>query len=113
MSKYEEYCIEILKKHGPLLGSELNQYLVEKAGVTKNNARQIILRLKIQETFNSTDPVKFQHNQVLYFLPKQSLKSKLRKVLPNHAITLQRVYQSLVEEQGFLFWAEFEKYRLE
>lgn len=109
MAKYEEYCIEILKKHGPLLGSELNQFLVEKAGVTKNNARQIIRRLKLQDFFSSTDPVKFQHNQVLYYLPTQSLKSKLRKVLPDHAITLQRVYQSLVEEQGFLLWTEFAK----
>jgi hypothetical protein len=109
MAKYKDDCIAILKTKGPLLGSELNQFLLERSGVTPNNARQIILRLKNQGVFSSTDPVKFKHNQVLYFLPSQSLKSKLREILPDHAVTLQRVYQALVEEQGFLFWSEFAK----
>lgn len=109
MFNYKDDCIDILKTRGPLLGSELNQILVEKRGVTSNNARQIIRRLKNQGVFHSTDPVKFQHNQVLYFLPSQSLKRKLKDILPDHASTLHRVYQALVEEQGFLFWTEFAK----
>ncbi|MEH7131431.1 hypothetical protein V7103_24985 [Neobacillus drentensis] len=109
MVNYKEDCIHILKTKGPLLGSELNKFLIEKSNVTSNNARQIIRRLKNQGVFYSTDPVKFQHNQVLYFLPTQSLKSKLKEVLPDHAMTLQRVFQALVEEQGFLLWSEFAK----
>lgn len=109
VAKYKDDCIAILKSKGPLLGSELNQFLVERSGVTANNARQIILRLKKQGAFSSTDPVKFKHNQVLYFLPSQNLKGKLKEVFPDHAVTLQRVYQALVEEQGFLFWSEFAK----
>jgi hypothetical protein len=109
MAKYKDDCIDILKTKGPLLGSELNQYLIERSGVTPNNARQIILRLKNQGAFYSTEPVKFRHNQVLYFLPSQSLKSKLKEIFPDHALTLHRVYQALVEEQGFLFWSEFAK----
>ncbi|MBM7580807.1 hypothetical protein [Jeotgalibacillus terrae] len=109
MPDYEKICVNILKTKGPLLGSELNKFLVEKTGVTSNNARQIILRLKNKKAFYSTDPVKFQHKQVLYFLPKQNLKSKLKGIFPNHAETLHRLYQALVEEQGFLFWSEFAK----
>ncbi|ART78116.1 hypothetical protein B4U37_19650 [Sutcliffiella horikoshii] len=109
MVKYKDDCIEMLKSKGPLLGSELNKYLVERCSIKPNNARQIILRLKNQGAFYSTDPVKFRHNQVLYFLPSQSLKSKLKEIFPDHAVTIQRVYQALVEEQGFLFWSEFGK----
>ncbi|HDR3493166.1 TPA: hypothetical protein QCN73_004708 [Bacillus wiedmannii] len=108
-TKYKNACIDILKINGPLLGSEFSKLLIEKFGVSPTNARQIILRLKKQGEFSSTDPVKFQHNQVLYYLPNQNLKSKLREILPDHAITLYRVYQALVEEQGFLFWSEFAK----
>lgn len=109
MAKYEDDCIAILKSKGPLLGSELNKFLIERSGVTANNARQIIRRLKNQGAFSSTDPVKFKHNEVLYFLPSQNLKKKLKEVFPDHAVTLHRVYQALVEEQGFLFWSEFAK----
>lgn len=106
---YKTICIEILKKNGPLLGSELNQILVSMCSVNENNARQIILRLKRKKDILSTDPVKFKHNQVLYFLPKQNIKRKLREILPDQGITLFRVYQALVEENGFLFWSEFAK----
>lgn len=109
MTKYKEDCIDILKTKGPLLGSELNKYLVERCNITPNYARQVILRLKKQHAFYSTEPVKFQHNQVVYFLSYHDLKGKLRKILPDHAITLQRIYQALVEEKGFLFWSEFAK----
>lgn len=106
---YKTICIEILKKNGPLLGSELNQILVSMCSVNENNARQIILRLKRKKDILSTDPVKFKHNQVLYFLPKQNIKRKLREILPDQGITLFRIYQALVEENGFLFWSEFAK----
>lgn len=59
--------------------------------------------------FSSTDPVRFRHNQALYFLPYQNLKKKLKEVLPDHSQTLHRIYQALVEEKGLLFWSEFAK----
>lgn len=109
MSKYSEPCIDILNKYGPLLSNEFNKYLVEKTGVNTNNARQIILRLKEKGDFFSTDPVRFRHNQALYYLPYQSLAKKLKKVLPDHSKRLNRTYQALIEEKGFLLWPEFAK----
>lgn len=109
MSKYKESCIDILKKHGPLLSIEFNKFLVEKTGVTPNNARQIILRLKDKKEFLSTDPVRFRHNQALYYLPYQSLRKKLKEVLPDHSKKLHRIFQALIEEKGFLLWSEFAK----
>lgn len=51
MSKHKEHCIDILKKHGPLLSSEFVKLLVENTGVKEDYARQIILRLKNKWSF--------------------------------------------------------------
>jgi hypothetical protein len=107
--KYKEICIDILKEKGPLLGGELRKQLVEKRGVTEGNARAIINRLKNSGAFLSTDPVKLKHQELIYYLPFHDLKAKLKKVMPEHSVTINRIYQALVEEDGFLLWSEFVK----
>lgn len=109
MVDYESECVEILRKNGPLLGSELKDILVENLGVTPTNARQIYYRLKNEGKLLTTDPVKFIRNQVLYFLPRQDIKKKLKLILPDHAKTLHRLYQAFVEQDGFLLMPEFLK----
>lgn len=104
---YAKICKSILSEHGPLLGSELQEFLIKKASVTPTNARQIILRLKRNSVLLTTEPVKFFRNQVLYFLPGQRIAKKLQAVIPDHAKTIDRVYQALVEQDGFLQWTEF------
>lgn len=106
---YSGVCIQILKKEGPLLGSELQQYLMIETNIKPNNARQVLLRLRNEKTLLTTEPVKFMGNQLLYFLPKQNLKKKLKEVLPDHAKTFDRVYQAFVEQEGFLHIKEFAK----
>ncbi|MCY7629632.1 hypothetical protein MH206_11360 [Bacillus altitudinis] len=107
--KYKESCIEILKEKGPLLGSELRKQLVERRGVTEGNARAIINRLKNSGAFLSTDPVKLKHQELIYYLPFHDLRAKLKKIMPEHSVTNNRIYQALVEEDGFLLWNEFVK----
>ncbi|WYQ42424.1 hypothetical protein NST67_21070 [Bacillus sp. FSL W7-1321] len=107
--KYKESCIEILKEKGPLLGSELRKHLVERKGVTEGNARAIINRLKNSRAFLSTDPVKLKHQELIYYLPFHDLRAKLKKVMPEHSVTFNRIYHALVEEDGFLLWSEFAK----
>ncbi|SEN98360.1 hypothetical protein SAMN04488134_10328 [Amphibacillus marinus] len=107
--KYKESCIEILKEKGPLLGSELRKHLVERRGVTEGNARAIINRLKNSEAFLSTDPVKLKYQELIYYLPFHDLRAKLKLIMPEHSVTLNRIYQALVEEDGFLLWNEFVK----
>ncbi|WP_070000517.1 hypothetical protein [Cellulosilyticum sp. I15G10I2] len=109
MINYEMICTKILQDNGPLLGSELQEYLISKTGVTENNARQVIYRLKNNNSLLTTEPVKFTRNQVIYFLPKQNIRNKLREVIPDHAQTIHRVYQALIEQDGFLHWSEFVK----
>ncbi|MED1795413.1 hypothetical protein P4V54_22380 [Brevibacillus nitrificans] len=109
MANYEDVCKKILSDEGPLLGSELQDHLIVRTGVTATNARQIIYRLKNEKVLLTTEPVKFVRNQVVYFLPKQSIRKKLKEVLPDHAKTIHRLYQALVEQDGFLHWSEFEK----
>lgn len=104
---YAKICQDILSEQGPLLGSELQELLIDRTKVTPINARQIILRIKREKVLLTTDPVKFLRNQVLYFLPRQNIQKKLRLVLPDHAKTFDRVYQALIEQEGFLQWAEF------
>lgn len=94
---------------GPLLGSELQEQLIYKTNTKANNARQIILRLRQDKILLTTDPVRFSHNQLLYFLPNQNIRAKLVQVLPDHRQTLHRIYQALVEQQGFLHFTEFAK----
>lgn len=106
---YTKMIQKILKSCGPLLGNELILELINKVNVTPNNARQIIYRVKKKGDILSTEPVKFMRNQVLYYLPNMNLKIKLREVLPDHSITINRIYQALVEQDGFLFWSEFLK----
>lgn len=107
--KHKETVVEILKNEGALLGSELSQIIIEKLNVSATYSRQIIHRLKNNREILNTEPVRFQKNQVLYFLPGQNIKKKLREVMPDHAKTIERVYQALVELDGFLFWSEFAK----
>lgn len=109
MADFDEICKQILKEHGPLLGSELQHYLVDRTEVNANYARQIVHRLKKNKVILSTDPVKFVRNQVLYFLPRQNIKKKLASVLPDHAQTLNRLFLALSEQDGFLLWSEFAK----
>lgn len=94
---------------GPLLGSELQEQLVYKTSIKANNARQILLRLRNEKVVLTTEPVKFFRNQLLYFLPKQNLKNKLKEVLPDHGQTFHRLYQAFIEQQGFLHISEFAK----
>lgn len=107
--KHKETVVEIINNKGALLGSELSQIIIEKLNVSATYSRQIIHRLKNNREILNTEPVRFQKNQVLYFLPGQSIKKKLREVMPNHAKTIERAYQALVELDGFLFWSEFAK----
>jgi len=104
---YGQICRYILSEHGPLLGSELQHLLIQRANVKANNARQIILRLRENKTLLCTEPVKFTKNQLLYFLPKQNINKKLLEVIPDHAQTFHRLYQALCEQDGFLLWSEF------
>ncbi|ETT35169.1 hypothetical protein C161_18234 [Paenibacillus sp. FSL R5-192] len=94
---------------GPMLGSELQEQLIYKTNVKPNNARQILLRLRNEKVVLTTEPVKFARNQLLYFLPKQNLKDKLKGVIPDHGQTFHRLYQALIEQQGFLHISEFAK----
>ncbi|WP_079524981.1 MULTISPECIES: hypothetical protein [Halobacillus] len=107
--KYKDSCIQILKEKGPLLGSEFRKILVERQGIKEGNARAIINRLKNSGEFLSTDPVKLRHQELIYYLPFHDLKAKLKKIMPDHSSTLNRIYQALVEENGFLLWSEFAK----
>lgn len=106
---YAGICIQILKKEGPLLGSELQQYLMAETNIKPNNARQVLLRLRSERTLLTTEPVKFMGNQLLYFLPNQNIKTKLKEVLPDHAKTFDRIFQAFVEQEGFLHIKEFAK----
>lgn len=108
-SKYDGICTRILKKEGPLLGNEFKKKLKIDYGITDNNAGQIIYRLYKKGVFISSYPVKFKHQELLYYLPDQSIVNKLKRIMPKHAPTMHRVYQALIQEDGFLFWSEFEK----
>lgn len=111
MSKhYKDVCIKILKENGPLLGSELRTLLMKKeAKITYDNARTIINRLKRNGDILSTDPVKLKHKELIYFLPFHSLKAKIKNLKPEHSTIIPRMYQAIVEEDGFLLWSEFIK----
>lgn len=63
----------------------------------------------INREFLSTDPVRFRHNQALYYLSYQSIRKKLKKILPDHSKSIHRIFQALIEENGFLLWSEFAK----
>ncbi|GIQ71498.1 hypothetical protein DUZ99_15600 [Xylanibacillus composti] len=106
---YSGICIEILKAAGPLLGSELQEQLVLKTNIKPNNARQVLLRLRKDKILLTTDPVRFSQNQLLYFLPKQNLNSKIKEIMPDHRETFHRIFQAFVELQGFLHLREFSK----
>ncbi len=108
-TNHKDTVVEVLKSRGALLGSELSPLIIEKLNISATYSRQIIHRLKNNREILSTDPVRFHRNGVLYFLPGQSIKTKLREVMPNHAKTIERVYQSLVELDGLLYWSEFAK----
>lgn len=109
MRDYENICVKILEKYGPLLGSELQKKLMKQSHISPTNARQICYRLKNEDKLLTTDPVKFTGNQVLYFLPRQDIRKKVKLILPNHAKTYHRLYQAFVEQDGFLLMSEFSK----
>lgn len=105
--KYEEEAQRILQERGPLLGSELQTALVESAGVTSNNAKQIIRRLRTSGSLCSTEPIRFDHGQYLYYLPHQSLSTKLRSLMIHGPRA--RTFAAMMELGGFLVWDEFVK----
>lgn len=109
MFNYLDTCNQILSERGPLLGSELCQIISDSAGVTPNNARQIIYRLKKLGKLLSTDPVSFGNNQFIYFLSGHNIVSKIKEVIPDNRKVLHRIYQAFVDQNGFLFWSDFVK----
>jgi len=106
---YKDICVDILNENGPLLGSELRKKLVDRCEIKDGNARAVINRLKKSGDVLSTDPVKLKHKELIYYLSYHNLKAKLKKVMPEHSETLNRVYQALVEEDGVMLWSEFAK----
>lgn len=109
MAGHTEVCRALIKEHGPLLASELVQLLGDRAGVSPTNARQILFRLKRDGEIHSTAPVSFGRNQFIYFLPGQNLLNKLQEVIPDHRQALNRIYQALLDQNGFLLWSDFAK----
>ena len=83
--------------------------MVKECQITDSSAGVGINRLYKAGDILSSYPVKFNYQELLYYLPNQSIISKLKEILPDHAKTMHRIYQALVEEDGFLFWSEFEK----
>ncbi len=108
MVNYIGLCNSILKENGPLLGSELCQYM-SIAGIKPNNARQILYRLRNSGKLHSTAPINFGNNQFIYFLPGHNLIKKIVDVIPDNRESLYRIYQTLLYQDGFLFWPEFVK----
>ena len=102
-----ETCVTILKEKGPLLGSELAKELISVSGIKPNYARQVIRRARENKTINSTFPVKFQKQEMIYSLTGQGLEKKLKAVIYDKSVKMARLLDAMVDNNGFLAYEEF------
>lgn len=101
-TKYQQFCINLLKKHGPMLGSELSAKLQRELQISSDYARKIIQRASHKGLFLSSKPISFGRRQFLYYLENQDISSVLPDILKTNRKGLSRVAQSLKHYQGII-----------
>lgn len=104
---YDELCVSILKQRGPLLGSELAKYIITKSNIKSNYARQIISRALKGGFINSTYPVKFQRQEMIYSINGQRINEKLKAVVYDKSKKMSRLLDAMIDNNGFLTYEEF------
>lgn len=106
MNNNDNQIITILNENGPLLSKELIDKLSRSHGLSGATARTRIKRASDANSI-SVSPVAFRNNSRLYFLKKQSIKSKVTEIMTAIDSPESRVFNALAIEKGFLFWDEF------
>jgi len=76
MGKYDEFLLDLVKPSGGALASKLRSALVEKYGVSKDNARKIIERASTDQVLKSSAPLSFGKGQFLYVDGKKKISLK-------------------------------------